>query len=126
MSAADDQPLPVLLEAFLERLADELADRVQQRLAQQTASAEPRARRLLSLDELVAHLPAGKKPETWRRWLYQRTRLGQVPGCVKLGGRLFFDRELTLPWLENGCTHGRLDLPGEESLHDPMTNGRDR
>ena len=32
-------------------------------------------------------------------WLYERTRRGEIPGCVKLGGMLFFDREPALAWL---------------------------
>jgi hypothetical protein len=107
------------LEPLLKRLAELLARQLAPRLAA-NAPAEPR-RRLLTLDELVAQLPSGKKPETWKAWLYQRTRLGQVPGCVKIGGRLFFDPEHTLPWLlspsQTGCTDGKVDLPRRQSLH---------
>lgn len=56
--------------------------------------------RLLTLDELVAELPAGKQPATWKRWLYERTRRGEVPGCFKIGGSLFFDLEQVQSWLE--------------------------
>jgi hypothetical protein len=76
---------------------------------------------LLTIDELVDLLPAGKKPQTWKAWLYQRTRLGQVPGCHKLGNRLFFNPDETLPWLLNPAptadTAARLDLSGNQSLH---------
>ena len=112
--------LAAALGPLLEQLADLLATRVANRLSSQLNEppqpAAP-ARRLLTLEELVARLPAGKKPETWKRWLYQRTRHQQVPGGVKIGGRWFFDAQVTLPWLENGCTPAALDLPGQQSLH---------
>jgi hypothetical protein len=60
--------------------------------------------RLLTLDQLVAELPTAKRPQTWKRWLYERTRRGEIPGCVKLGGMLFFDREPALAWLRTGAT----------------------
>jgi hypothetical protein len=68
---------------------------------------EPPASQLLTLDELIAELPRGKKPQTWKRWLYERTRRGEVPGCVKLGGMLFFQRERTLAWFRGGATATR-------------------
>jgi hypothetical protein len=63
--------------------------------------------RLLTLDELVAQLPPGKRPQTWKRWLYERTRRGEVPGCVKLGGMLFFERDPALDWLRAGAASTR-------------------
>jgi hypothetical protein len=60
--------------------------------------------RLLTLDQLVAELPPAKRPETWKRWLYERTRRGEIPGCVKLGGMLFFQRESAVAWLRAGMT----------------------
>jgi hypothetical protein len=65
---------------------------------------EPQNTRLLTLDELVAEFPTAKRPQTWKRWLYERTRRGEVPGCVKLGGMLFFEREPALAWLRAGAT----------------------
>jgi hypothetical protein len=90
-------------------LADALAPRIAEKLAQvgpaPAAAAEPRATaRLLTLDDLVAELPPAKRPQTWKRWLYERTRRGEVPGCVKLGGMLFFEREPALAWLRAGTT----------------------
>jgi hypothetical protein len=91
--------------ALLDQLADLLATALAPRLAAQLAAQQPhdeerpRSARLLTLDQLVALLPKGKKAETWKRWLYERTRTGQVPGCHKIGNTLFFDPEQTLPWL---------------------------
>lgn len=131
-------PAPALPAAALEQLLAQLAElvaaalapRLAAQLAQQAAPPAPAlTRRLLSLDELVAQLPAAKSPQTWKRWLYERTRRGQVPGCHKLGGRLFFDREHTIPWLTSGADT-RLDLPADQSLHhqampnQPPTRGR--
>lgn len=88
-------------------LADELAPRLAAHLAASTPAAggpaSPTAR-LLTLDQLVAELPPAKKPETWKRWLYERTRRGEIPGGVKIGGMLFFDREPALAWLRGGAT----------------------
>jgi hypothetical protein len=56
---------------------------------------------------LVAELPSAKRPQTWKRWLYERTRRGEIPGCVKLGGMLFFEREPALTWLRAGATAPR-------------------
>jgi hypothetical protein len=116
--------LPVAGEALqplLQQLADLVAAALAPRLAaelanQQPSAAAPPTRRLLSLDELVAQLPAAKSAQTWKRWLYERTRHGQVPGCHKLGGRLFFDPEQTIRWL-TGSPDSRLDLPADQSLH---------
>ena len=63
--------------------------------------------RLLTLDQLVAELPPAKRPQTWKRWLYERTRRNEIPGCVKLGGMLFFEREPALAWLRAGATTTR-------------------
>jgi len=115
-----------LAAALAPRLADLLADR-------QPAAAVPASRRLLTLDELIALLPAGKKPKTWKAWLYQRTRHGQVPGCHRLGGRLFFNPDQTLPWLTSPDSPDNapkgphvapdggdgLDPPSDQSLHQP-------
>lgn len=87
----------VLADAVASRLSEEIAAR-----APASASESPPAR-LLTLDELVAALPPAKRPETWKRWLYERTRRGQIPGCVKLGGMLFFEREPALDWLRAGA-----------------------
>lgn len=117
----DLEPLRPLLEQF----ADLVAARLAHHLTAQTApQADVPSRRLLTLEELIALLPPGKKATTWRAWLYARTRHpGQVPGCHKIGNRLFFDREQTLPWLLDGAANGDtpagLDLAGKESLHGP-------
>lgn len=66
-------------------------------------ASEASTARLLTLDELVAELPSAKRPQTWKRWLYERTRRGEIPGCVKLGGMLFFEREPALAWLRAGA-----------------------
>ena len=89
----------LLAEALAPRLAQELALRA----PPSTAAASPTSR-LLTLDELVSELPPAKRPQTWKRWLYERTRRGEVPGCVKLGGMLFFEREPALAWLRAGAT----------------------
>jgi hypothetical protein len=90
-------------------LADALAPRIAEKLAQvgpapSPAAESPATARLLTLDELVAELPGAKRPQTWKRWLYERTRRGEIPGCVKLGGMLFFEREPALAWLRAGAT----------------------
>jgi hypothetical protein len=109
--------LEPLLEQFAELLAAALAPRLAAELASRANQTGPvPTRRLLSLDELVAQLPAAKSAQTWKRWLYERTRYGQVPGCHKLGGRLFFDPEATIPWL-TGNNQSRLDLNADQSLH---------
>ena len=88
-----------LVDALVPRLAAELAAR-----APAAASGRSPTARLLTLDQLVAELPPAKKPETWKRWLYERTRRGEVPGEVKIGGMLFFEREPALAWLRAGAT----------------------
>ena len=87
-----------LAEALAPRLAAELSSRLRPPAAEETTTAQ-----LLTLDELVAQLPPAKRPQTWKRWLYERTRRGEVPGCVKLGGMLFFEREPALAWLRAGA-----------------------
>ena len=87
-------------------LADALVPRLVEELAARTPAAggaEFTTAPLLTLDQLVAALPKAKRPETWKRWLYERTRRGEVPGCVKLGGMLFFEREPALAWLRAGA-----------------------
>ena len=88
-----------LVDALVPRLAAELAARTPR-----TDSPDSPTARLLTLDQLVAELPPAKKPETWKRWLYERTRRGEVPGEVKIGGMLFFEREPALAWLRAGAT----------------------
>jgi hypothetical protein len=100
---AQPEPVAVLVDALAPRLAEELSSRI-------AATATPDGActaRLLTLDELVAELPPAKAPQTWKRWLYERTRRGEVPGCVKLGGMLFFERELAIGWLRAGATATR-------------------
>jgi hypothetical protein len=120
--SATTPALEPLLTHFAQLLADALAPTLAAHLAAQAApppaAAELPTRRLLTLDELVAQLPAGKSPATWKRWLYERTRHGAVPGCHKIGGRLFFDPEHTIPWLTAPCPDP-LDVSAEESLHEP-------
>jgi hypothetical protein len=91
-----------LVDALVPRLAAELAGRTPGAAALESPTA-----RLVTLDQLVAELPPAKRPETWKRWLYERTRRGEVPGCVKLGGMLFFEREPTLNWFRAGATASR-------------------
>ena len=92
------EPVAVLADALAPRLADELARRIPPRVTEASTTAH-----LLTLDELVAELPPAKRPQTWKRWLYERTRRGEIPGCVKLGGMLFFERETVLAWLRAGA-----------------------
>jgi hypothetical protein len=95
----EPEPVTVLADALAPRLAEELSHRIPPRASELATTA-----RLLTLDELVAQLPPAKRPQTWKRWLYERTRRGEVPGCVKLGGMLFFEREPALAWLRAGAT----------------------
>jgi hypothetical protein len=97
---ADGEPeaVTMLAEALAPRLAQQLSHAVAPS-SKQTPTA-----RLLTLDQLVAELPPAKRPQTWKRWLYERTRRGEIPGCVKLGGMLFFEREPALEWLRAGAT----------------------
>jgi hypothetical protein len=94
-SAVDD--IAPLAAALAPRIAAELA-------ARRPAVAEDGTAGLVTLDQLVAELPPAKRPETWKRWLYERTRRGEIPGCVKLGGMLFFQRESAVAWLRAGMT----------------------
>jgi hypothetical protein len=96
-------PVTVLADALAPRLAEELSHRIPPTRALEPATTA----RLLTLDQLVAELPPAKPPQTWKRWLYERTRRGEVPGCVKLGGMLFFEREPALAWLRAGATATR-------------------
>ena len=89
----------VLAKALAPRIAEELSSRVPPAIIPETSTTA----RLLTLDELVAELPRAKRPQTWKRWLYERTRRGEIPGCVKLGGMLFFERETALAWLRAGA-----------------------
>jgi hypothetical protein len=99
----ESEPVMVLADALAPRLAEELTHRMPP-----TRPLEPATTaRLLTLDELVAELPPAKRPQTWKRWLYERTRHGEVPGCIKLGGMLFFEREPALAWLRAGATATR-------------------
>jgi hypothetical protein len=68
----------------------------------------------MTLDQLIGELPAAKRPQTWKRWLYERTRRGEIPGCVKLGGMLFFDRE-TRPRLAPSRRSHLLDARASEA-----------
>jgi hypothetical protein len=100
--ASQDPPLEDvagLVNVLAPRIAAELAAR-----APAAASESSPTARLLTLDQLVAEFPPAKKPETWKRWLYERTRRGEVPGEVKIGGMLFFEREPALAWLRAGAT----------------------
>jgi hypothetical protein len=119
--------LAQLAQLVAAALAPQVAAALTSQAGQATGPAAP-SRRLVTLEELIELLPAGRKPKTWRSWLYQRSRLGQIPGCHKLGGRLFFDPDVTLAWLaqgarttapQNGQTGPRLDLPGQQSDHPP-------
>jgi len=119
-TATGASALEPLLDQLADLLAEKLADRLAARLGTQatdTAAVAP-TRRLLTLDELVDQLPAGKSATAWKRWLYERTRRGQVPGAHKIGGRLFFDPEHTIPWL-TGAESQRVDLAGQQSLDQP-------
>lgn len=100
------EPPPAARQASVSLLADALAPRLAAELSQRVPTAtngDAPSARLLTLDELVAQLPPAKRPQTWKRWLYERTRRGEVPGCVKLGGMLFFEREPALSWLRAGA-----------------------
>ncbi len=97
--APPSEAVAVLAEALAARVAQQLSSR-----SLVSASGETPTSRPLTLDQLVAELPPAKRPQTWKRWLYERTRRGEVPGCVKLGGMLFFEREPALAWLRAGAT----------------------
>ena len=102
---AKDAKTPDAATPVVDALADALAPRLARQLADRpSASEHAETARLLTLDQLVAELPAAKRPQTWKRWLYERTRRGEIPGCVKLGGMLFFEREPALAWLRAGAT----------------------
>jgi hypothetical protein len=98
-SSGEPAAVTVLAEALAPRLAEELSSRIPRATITEGAPAS----RLLTLDELVAELPQAKRPQTWKRWLYERTRRDEIPGCVKLGGMLFFERETALAWLRAGA-----------------------
>ena len=101
-SPTDADPVDLGIVRLVEELAPRIADELVARIPPGTIPAPP-TRQLLTLDELVAELPPAKPAKTWKRWLYERTRRGEVPGEVKLGGMLFFEREPALAWLRNGA-----------------------
>ena len=108
---------PSTLDALLDRLTSALAEQLAPRLAAELATTReqpPSGSRLLSLDELIERLPKAKAPSTWKRWLYERTRRGQIPGCHKLGGRLFFDPDQLETWL-NQAENSRPDRAGNST-----------
>src|SRR5436190_15956320 len=76
------EAVAVLAEALAARLAQQLATR-----SFAATNAEASTATLLTLDQLVSELPPAKRPQTWKRWLYERTRRGEVPGCVKHADR---------------------------------------
>jgi hypothetical protein len=98
----DPDAAPTVVDALAEALAPRIARQLAE--APSAAGAETPTQRLLTLDQLVAELPTAKRAQTWKRWLYERTRRGEIPGCVKLGGMLFFEREPALAWLRAGAT----------------------
>jgi hypothetical protein len=98
----DPDAAPTVVDALAEALAPRIARKLAE--APPAAGAETPTPRLLTLDQLVAELPPAKRAQTWKRWLYERTRRGEIPGCVKLGGMLFFEREPALAWLRAGAT----------------------
>ena len=91
------------MNALADALAPRLAAELARRLPAPTAPEVTGTTQLLTLDQLIAELPPAKRPQTWKRWLYERTRRGEIPGCVKLGGMLFFEREPALDWLRAGA-----------------------
>jgi hypothetical protein len=112
LTAAPDTPAqrrsePPAVDLLAEALAPRLAEQLSQRIPPSPLPEPAPTTKLLTLDQLVAELPPAKPPQTWKRWLYERTRRGDVPGCVKLGGMLFFERESTLAWLRAGATATR-------------------
>jgi len=96
-----------LCAQLIENLADEITRRVIEGLdardRERDRAGGSQLEQLLSLDELVAALPPSKKPATWKRWLYERSRHGHIPGCVKLGGALHFRAETVHEWLQAGA-----------------------
>jgi hypothetical protein len=101
-------PTPTPLEGIAP-LAAAPAPRIAAELAARSGASQiddGATARLLTLDQLVAELPPAKRPQTWKRWLYERTRRGEIPSCVKLGGMLFFERDPALTWLRAGATSG--------------------
>lgn len=103
MSDVSSAALDELVELFAELLAPLVADELAKRLEPPSTSGNGfTTDGLITLDELVCLLPPAKKPETWKRWLYERLRRGEVRGAVKLGGSWFFDRARVRQWLEAG------------------------
>ncbi len=100
---------PERFEQFLDFFADALADRVAERLGERLEATAPQLTNgvgtagLLTLDQLVAELPPAKRPQTWKRWLYERTRRGEVPGAVKLAGSWYFDPDQARAWIVGGA-----------------------
>jgi hypothetical protein len=95
---------PALLDGLLDEIADKLAPRVAEEVVARLGSPAPSnglgmAGRL-TLDELVAELPKSKAPKTWKSWLYEHLRRGDVPGAVKLAGDWYLDAEKVKAWLE--------------------------
>ncbi len=103
----DDWANAEALAALADALAPRIAEQLSSRLPSVSVPIVDPTPRLVTLDELVAELPQVKRPQTWKRWLYERTRRGEIPGCVKLGGMLFFEREPALAWLRAGATATR-------------------
>lgn len=94
---------PGLLNLLVAELAERLAPMLADEIAGMLARRDLGTRDLVSLDELVEQLPSEKRPETWKRWLYDHLRRGEVGGAVKLGGSWFFDVEQTRTWVRNNA-----------------------
>jgi len=94
---------PALLEQLVTLLADQLApkiaDELEARLERAPVTNGLGTSALLDLDGLVAELPQSRKPATWKAWLYEQLRRGEVPGATKLGGRWYFDPAKVREWL---------------------------
>jgi hypothetical protein len=100
-SAAIEQ----LVSAIAEELAPRIAEEVARRFDPPRQNGGLGTETLITLDQLVEQLPPAKSPATWKSWLYERLRRGEVPVdvAVKLGGLWFFYVEPTRSWIQAGA-----------------------
>jgi hypothetical protein len=126
------EDISALLDYLVDLLADRLAPRLAEHLNRDPSAPDPAltTARLITLDQLISLLPPSKPARTWKSWLYQHTRRGRVPGAVKLAGRLYFDPDQTLNWLQQGAptktgSSCQTEQQSPQAMHDaPITQPR--
>ncbi len=89
--------MEITIETELRQIIEPTVERAVAKALEKVLGNKPKYGRLINVDQLCNESGYSKHS------IYQMSSGKQIPGAVKIGGKLMFETRTVLAWIEDGC-----------------------